>query len=396
MSKSVGIVTEYNPFHTGHQYQIDFLHKSGYENIVVAMSGSCVQRGFPSIFSKFERANMALLSGVNLVCEIPFPFSCMSAEGYANAGIRTLKEANVDAICFGSESGNVELLKSIAEFLLSDEYEISLKNYLSKKIPFASAREKAIFDKFNLDKNILSASNDILAIEYIKSCIKLDWYPEIIALKRKGANYNQLEAKNGFSSASGIRKMIGEYRFNTVLNYIPEECRQIFTKNIERGNYFLPDEAWEKSILFTLRNKTNEDFIKIDDCNLELANSFEKACCTAYSLENLFDNLPTKRYTRSRLNRIILKSILNFNNNEINNIQYIRVLGFDKKGELLLKNLSKTSSLPVSHSAKILREKSDLCKIIVDAESKACDMQSTFFKISGNPRSDFTTKIIKL
>ena len=396
MSKSVGIVTEYNPFHTGHRYQIDFLRKKGYETIITAMSGSCVQRGLPAFLSKFERTRMAIENGVSLVCEIPYPFSCMSAEGYAMAGMQTLKAMGVDAVCFGSESADINTLKNIAVFLLSEEYETSLKNYLDKNLPFAYAREKAIFDKFDLSSQIVSASNDILAIEYIKACIKLDWHPEFIALQRQGAEYNQLDAKNGFASASGIRKMISEYRLETVMNYIPKESRKTFSTNLDRGSYFIPDESWEKAILFTLRSKTAEDFKKIEDCNDELANSFEKAVSVSYDMNSLFNNLPTKRYTRARLNRIILKSVLPVEKDIPKDIQYIRFLGFDKKGEEYLRKVSKTCALPVSHSAKILSEKSDICKKIVLAEAAACDMQSTFFKISSEPRADFTTKIIKL
>ena len=396
MSKSVGIVTEYNPFHTGHRYQIDFLHKKGYETIITAMSGSCVQRGLPALLSKFERTRMAVENGVSLVCEIPYPFSCMSAEGYAMAGMQTLKAVGVDAVCFGSESADIDLLKNIAEFLLSDEYETNLKKYLEKNIPFASAREKAIFDKFDLSAQIVSASNDILAIEYIKACLKLDWHPEFIALQRKGAGYNQLDEKNGFASATGIRKMISEYRLESVMNYIPKESRKTFSKNLDRGSYFIPDEAWEKAVLFTLRNKTADDYIKIKDCNTELANSLEKAVSVSYDMESLFNNLPTKRYTRSRLNRVILKAMLDTCENMPQEIQYIRFLGFDKKGEEHIRKISKTCPLPFSHSSKILGEKNAECKKIVLAESLACDMQSTFFRISGEPRTDFTTKIIKL
>ncbi len=395
MSKSVGIVSEYNPFHTGHKYQIEYLKKSGFNTIIAAMSGSCVQRGSPALFSKFDRAKMALLNGVNLVCEIPFPFSCMSAEGYALAGMQTLKAMNVDAICFGSESGDIKILKSIAEYLLSNDYENSLKLYLQKKIPFAVAREKSIFDKFDLDKKTLSASNDILGIEYIKACLKLNWNPEIIALKRIGADYNQISEKNGFASATGIRKMISEYRLETVINYIPKQSQKIFIQNLDRGSYFLPDEAFEKFVLFSLRSKTSYDFKKIMDCNDELANSFEKATSIAYSFDSLFDNLPTKRYTRSRLNRIILNSLLE--QHELpQNIQYIRLLGFDKIGEQFLKQSSKLCPLPISHSSKILSEKNNDCKKIVMAEALANDLQSSFFKVIGNPRSDFNTKLIKI
>ena len=396
MSKTVGIVAEYNPFHTGHRYQIDFLKANGFDNVVVAMSGSCVQRGLPALMNKHDRAKMALENGVSLVAEIPYPFSSMSAEGYAMAGMQTLKALGVNAVCFGSESGDSEMLKNIASYLLSEEYENSLKNYLGQNLPFPTAREKAIFEKFELNKNVVSASNDILAIEYIKACIKLNWQPEIIALKRKGADYNQTSEKDGFASASGVRKMIDEYRHEQVYKFIPQESVQTLETCLDRGSYFLSDVSWEKAVLFSLRNKTSEDFMQIADCNSELAGSLEKAASVSNSMEMLFDNLPTKRYTRARLNRIILSAFLDIKKDMPKDIQYIRLLGFDKKGEEYLKTASKNCPLPISHSVKILSEKSEECHRITIAESRACDAQATFSKFSGEPRQDFIRKIVKI
>lgn len=396
MSKSVGIVAEYNPFHTGHKYQIDFLKEKGFDTVVVAMSGSCVQRGMPALLNKHDRAKMALEGGVSLVAEIPYPFSSMSAEGYAMAGIQTLKAFGVDAVCFGSESGNAQMLTDIAQYLLSDEYEISLKKHLENNLPFPSAREKAIFEKFSINRDVVSASNDILAIEYIKACIKLGWKPEIIALKRKGAGYNQLGEKDGFASASGVRKMISEYRYEQIYKLIPQESTATLETCLDRGSYFLPDARWEKAVLFSLRNKTSADFTHIKDCNTELANSLEKAAAISSSMEMLFDNLPTKRYTKARLSRIILAAFLGIKNNMPEDIQYIRLLGFDKNGEEFLKTASQNCPLPISHSVKILSEKSDDCRKIAIAESRACDMQATFSKFSGEPRQDFVRKLIKL
>ena len=396
MSKSVGIVAEYNPFHTGHRYQIDFLKDNGFDTVVVAMSGSCVQRGLPALMNKHDRAKMALENGVSLVAEIPYPFSSMSAEGYAMAGMRTLKVLGVSAVCFGSESGDADMLKNIATFILSEEYELSLKKHLDENLPFPTAREKAIFEKFELNKSVVSASNDILAIEYIKACIKLNWQPEIIALKRKGAGYNHTSEKDGFASASGIRKMINEYRYEQIYKFIPQESAQTVEMCLDRGSYFLPDGAWEKAVLFSLRNKTSEDFMQIADCNVELANSLEKAVAISNSMEMLFENLPTKRYTRARLNRIILSAFLDVKNDLPKDIKYIHLLGFDKKGEEFLKHTSKNCPLPISHSVKILSEKSEDCRRIAMAESRACDMQATFCKFSGEPRQDFVRKLIKL
>ena len=142
MSKSVGIVAEYNPFHTGHRHQTDALRAMGYDCIAVAMSGSVVQRGMPAFINKHSRREMALENGVDILAEIPAPFVLRSAEGYARRGIQTLKAMGVDAVSFGSESGDIKLLTDITEYLLTDEYTSSLKDYLAQRLPFATAREK--------------------------------------------------------------------------------------------------------------------------------------------------------------------------------------------------------------------------------------------------------------
>ncbi len=396
MSKSVGIVAEYNPFHTGHRHQVDILRRMGYDCVAVAMSGSRVQRGMPAIMNKHSRTEMALANSVNIVAEIPCPFVLRSAEGYARRGMQTLKGMGVKAVSFGSESGDKKLLTSIAEYLLTGEYELKLKDYLERKLPFASAREKAIFDRFDISKDVVSASNDILAIEYIKACMQMDWSPEIIPVKRIGAGYNRTNAESGYASASGIRKMIAEYRQDQAVKYIPAESVKIFEKNLDRGSYFLPDNAFEKAVLFKLGQMTAADFEKIPDCNYELSNSFEKAAQTAHSMESLFDSLPTKRYTRSRLFRIILCAMLEIDKSFPEDIQYIRILGFGSNGEDFFRNIGKNCLLPLSHSAKILSEKSEECRKIAAAESRATDLQAIFCKISQPPRQDYTNRIVKV
>ena len=395
MSKSVGIVAEYNPFHTGHRHQLDVLHSQGWGNIAVAMSGSVVQRGMPAIINKHSRCEMALANGADIVAEIPCHFVLRSAEGYARRGMQTLKAMGVCAVSFGSESGNTKMLSDIAGYLLTEEYEKRLKSYIENNIPFPSAREKAIFDRFDISREVISASNDILAIEYIKACMQMGWEPEFVPVKRAGAAYNRTSVRDGFASATGIRKMISEYRQDHALNFIPEESRSLFEKHLDRGSYFLPDDAYEKAVLFKLGRMTASDFEKIPDCNYELSNSFEKAVQTACSFDSLFENLPTKRYTRSRLNRIIMNAILDTDKDFPDDIRYIRVLGFGRNGEDLFRNMSKNSLLPVSHSAKILGEKSEECRKITATESRATDLQSLFCKISQPPRLDYTNKIIK-
>jgi len=395
MPKTAGIIAEYNPFHKGHKYQIDYLKSCGFEHIAVAMSGSCVQRGEFSLLSKFERAKYAVDCGVSLVCEIPYPYSSMSAEGFARSGVRILKNLGVSALCFGSESDDISLLCSIADYLLTDEYENALKNYLSQKLSFATAREKAITDHFDINRAVLSASNDILALEYIKECKKTGWDVEFVPVKRQGTNYNDMAVRDGFASAGYIRKCVSEYRFEQAGSLVPENIAPHLLNRLEQGDYFVCDTAFEKFVLAKLKSLKAAGFAAISDCNEELSHAFENAAVKAISLDSLLDNLPTKQYTRSRLNRIMLSAVMGDCRNVPLSPPFARILAMDAKGEEIVKAATTASEIPISHSYRILQDKNADCAAVVQTESFATDLQGLFFKFSCEGRRDYTTKLYK-
>ena len=395
MAKTAGIVAEYNPFHKGHAYQIEYLKSMGVDKIAIAMSGSGVQRGEIALLDKFNRAAFAVQCGASLVCEVPYPYSCFSAEGFAKSGVHILRNLGVDALCFGSESADISLLCDIADYLLTEEYQHNLKSYIEEKIPFAAAREKAIVEKFSLSKEVISASNDILALEYIKECKRIGWDVEFIPVKRQGANYNDLSAKNGFASASGIRNAVSEYRFDTAAEYVPENIQRNFLNRIEQGDYFVADTAFEKAVLSALKKLSATDFEKLPDCNKELSHAFENAVAVSNSFEKLFDNLPTKQYTKARLNRIILFAFIGIEAGLPALPPFIRILAMDKNGEEIIKKAKKTTTVPISHSYRILQETDENCLKVIKKEALLTDMQSLFFKFSGDCRKDHTTKLYK-
>ncbi|MEG3029615.1 MAG: nucleotidyltransferase family protein, partial [Oscillospiraceae bacterium] len=368
MLKTVGIVAEYNPFHTGHQYQLDYLAQKGYKSIAVALSGSCVQRGQLCLLSKFERAKLALTCGVSLVCEIPAPYSMLSAEGFARAGMSILKNLGVSAVSFGSECGDLALLTQLAQYLLSEEYASSLKLFLQDNIPFAAARQKAILQRFAINDSVLCASNDILAIEYIKECLRLDWRPDFILVKRRGALYNDPIPKGGFASAGYIRKCVADFRFDEAESFVPENIKPQFRKQLETANYFIPDQSFNRALFFNLCQKSADDFACLPDCNTELSFAFEKAVLRSSTIEQLMENLPTKQYTRSRLCRIMLFSLLGISHDYPSDVPYIRILAMNSLGEEIVKN-AKGSQLPISHSYRTLSALSTECKAVIRTES---------------------------
>ena len=170
---------------------------------------------------------------------------------------------------------------------------------------------------------------------------------------------------------------------------------QNFTNRLEQGDYFVADSAFEKAVIFALKKLTAEDFAKIPDCNTELSHAFENAAVSAVNFEQLFDNLPTKQYTKARLKRIMLFAFLGCDNTFPALPPYIRILAMDKKGEEIVKKASDISSLSISHSYRILQDKNEDCAKVVKTESFATDIQGLFFKYPAESRQDFTTKLYK-
>jgi len=229
----IGIIAEYNPFHNGHEYQISRAKElAGSEYVIVCMSGNFVQRGGPAIVDKNIRARMAIENGASIVIELPMPFSCQSAEDFAYASIMELKKMEVSHLSFGAETDNVNLLYDIANMQLDENsiYNIHVKKYLDDGLSYANACMNAVMDcyknsDFADEINQVFKANNILGIEYIKACIKLDYEPEIIIVKRTGNDHNEINDRQGkYSSAMSIRRNIlaGDLNIENKITFIEE------------------------------------------------------------------------------------------------------------------------------------------------------------------------------
>ena len=230
--KICGVIAEFNPFHNGHDHLINTI-KSDNDSVVVAvMSGNFVQRGEPAIISKFARAKAAILSGVDLVLELPLPYSISTAMYFANGGIDILKSLGVvDTLCFGSESGNIAPLTAVASRLNNPEFKSFLKEELSSGITFAAARQKA-FEKFspNVESSILENPNDTLAIEYILAAERLGLKVDYKVVKRFGAAHDSHIKTDNICSASELRKTPSLLDLKEP--YMPKASYDIFAEEI--------------------------------------------------------------------------------------------------------------------------------------------------------------------
>lgn len=362
--KIVGIIAEYNPFHNGHAFQVEKAKEETNSDYVIAvMSGNYMQRGIPSLIDKWNRAKIALLNGVDLVVELPVVYSLSSAEFFSYGSISLLNNLGVvDNLCFGSENDNIELLDLIAQILNDEpeEYKNILKAQLSTGVSFPVARNKAlngiVNDRFdnNVSKeidDILKYSNNILGIEYIKSLKKLNSSIKPCAIKRIGSNYNCNYLEKSYPSATAVRNQIEHgSSINELENYLPKTSFKMIN-DLYQSNY---DFANINKILPYIKYKyyiNKSSILNIPDVNEGIENRIFKYIDKSSSVDDLINSVKTKRYTYTRISRILCQWFLGFDMFECRILRkdecpYMRVLGFNDKGKEILKHIKKNSSIP--------------------------------------------------
>ncbi|OCB00983.1 nucleotidyltransferase [Clostridium beijerinckii] len=350
-----GIITEYNPFHKGHEYHLSKAKSdTNADGIVCVMSGNFMQRGIPAIIDKWKRAEMAIKNGVDLVLELPLVYSISSAEHFAFGSVSLLNSLGViDHLYFGSEEGNVSILKDIAKILVSEplNYKKLLKDNLNSGLPFHLSRANALKDYLNSNKllDTISNSNNILGIEYIKSLIRLNSAIVPKTVKREGSLYNDVNLSASFASATSIREHLKEKSLNDLADIIPKASYDILL-SLSSSNYpFIFEEDTFKYIKYKLL--TNErSLLNLPDVSEGIDNKILKEIVRSNSLNELILNSKSKRYTYTRISRILLQSFLNLENFDLSSLSkspapYARVLAFNSTGQRILKNIKTNSSI---------------------------------------------------
>ena len=352
MSNVVAIIGEYNPFHNGHKYHLQKtkeLTKADY--VIAIVSGSFVQRGNVSLIDKWSKADMALLNGVDLVIELPTVYSISSAENFAYGAIKILNSLKiVDTLSFGSEFCDLEVLEKIADILIQEppEFKTLLEHELSKGVSFPKARENALqmyLNDIRKYANILSSPNNILAIEYLKALKKTKSKIKPVAVQRINVGYNDLETKNNFASATAIRQKIIDNTPAGISKLMPSSSYKILYNSIKKGHYVKDITAFEKQILYVLRKMSTEEIANLPDVTEGLENSIKNAAASCNTISEFMNIVKTKRYTATRIQRILLYALLGITKNDMKNSQkiqpYIRVLGMNEKGKELISKMSR-------------------------------------------------------
>lgn len=371
--KAVGLVTEYNPFHNGHLYHLNkAMELTGADISVAVMSGDFVQRGEPAVLDKYMRTSMALNSGVNLVVELPVNYAVSSAESFAAGALKVLDYVKADSIAFGSESGDIERLSKLAHILCDNEDTLykEISKYTANGISYAAARQKVVEKLTDKDTAaLLTSSNNILAVEYLKAIIKNNYAIKPYTVQRQGDSYNDTDIRSEYASATALRENL---KADNISEYIPVKAGLILSSNT---NYIYPDDITEALFtrlldIFFASNYDKNVFIEIvmqyPDVSKEIAGRLYKSAMDmitrtvpqgaeskdngVFSFGSLCEHIKTKEVPLSRIKRALVRITLGLDKKHMEkyaNEPYIRVLGFDKKGQEYLSYIRKTVEVPL-------------------------------------------------
>lgn len=337
MNKVVGIVAEYNPFHNGHKYQIEKIREKYKDaTIVVVCSSSFTQRGDTSILNKFDKAKVALNNGVNLVVELPYVYSTQSSDIFASAAIKILNYLKVDTICFGTERDSIDEIKKCADTQLNNpEYDKIVKEQLDLGVNYPTALNKALKKLIGIE---ITEPNDLLALSYIKEIIKNKYNIEIFSIKRTN-DFHDINSNEMIVSASNIRnKLINNI---DIKDKVPNDVYKIL-KNIKFNNKYF------EFLKYKINSESDlEKYLDVDEgLSTRIRNSIDKS----NSLDELIQNIKTKRYTYNKISRMLNHILCSFTKDErdkTKDIEYIRILGFDEVGQKHLNSIKDNMDIKI-------------------------------------------------
>lgn len=355
--KITGIICEYNPFHLGHKKQIDTIRAANGADsgIVCLMSGNFVQRGMPAIVDKMRRAKAAVLSGADLVLELPVTYALSSAEGFAAGGVKILS-GFCDQLCFGAETADADALLTVAQALLIKDFPNALRKHLDAGCSFPAAREAALTDMGH-DASLLKTPNNILAVEYCKAILSQNSPMKPMPIHRQGS-YHDMTADTENPSATAVRALMAQG-----LNwqkFIPQEAAACF-----QDAQLHAQEAGERAILMKLRTMSDAEFEALPYGSEGLWRKLMHASRKDATLEAILASVKSKRYTRTRLDRMLMCAYLGITAQDlVSPIPYTRVLAFNDRGREILKQARLSGHFPnigerIDHSYQQLESRCD-------------------------------------
>ena len=362
--KNVGIICEYNPFHNGHARQLRAVREQG-GVCVCLMSGNYVQRGEPAIFDKWTRAKAAALCGADLVLELPVTYALRSAEGFAAVGVEILDRMGcIDGLCFGSETDDINIIMSTAKALDTPEFSQKLKKELKSGVSFPTARQLAL-EAMGEDGSVLETPNAILAVEYCKALLRRNSAIQPLLIHREGDYHGGTDPDA--PSASFLRTQTDWH------GYVPEDALACFA-GVPRHSVAAGQRAW----LARLRSMEEAEFERLPFGSEGLWRKVLSACRTEPTLEAIVQAAKSKRYTRTRLMRLLLCAYLGITEETLMQpAPYVRVLAVNGRGQRVLRQAKQDGELPLLHTgqrapdcayAALERRAADLFPLFCEAE----------------------------
>ena len=373
--KICSIVAEYNPFHNGHLSQINFIkEKLKPDYIAVFLSGNFTQRGEPAVLNKFARARHAVLSGADIVFELPTVFATQTAEIFSSGAVKLINALPLEkSICFGAECGDKKEIIDTAVFMLNEtpEYKSELKIQLKKGLSLLQAREIALKKtNSNFNDEILKSPNNVLGVEYVKAILKNNYPIEVDVIKRDGASYNEERLLKSNPSALAIRSALQNGKKIAVKNFVPGHVY----KDLE-----LPPN-FDREILYSIISSDKKDIAKAVDCVEGLENRIKALCKDSFTVVDLLEKLKTKRYTTARLKRILLSTMLKIDEKLVKSALkkdlYLKVLAINGEKSELLSLLSK-SAYPLITRKSDVSKLSPFAKEVFEKDVFASDIYSS-------------------
>ena len=410
MGKVLGIVCEYNPFHNGHLYHLEQSKRMTSANYTVAvMSGNFTQRGSTSLIDKWSKAEAAINCGVDLVIELPVLYATSSAENFAEGAIKILDSLKVvDYISFGAETSDTDVLNTFADILYNEpkKYKNLLSHELGKGLSYPKARENALLMYLNDIRkyvNVLSSPNNILGIEYIKALKKYKSNIMPISIARFESGYHDTGYTSNIASATAVRNIVKNGGFDILKRLLPAPSYGILMNNIKQG-HIVPDlSVFEKQIIYNLRKMDVTEIAELPDVSEGLEFAIKKAANSCNSIVEFLNIIKSKRYTSTRIQRILLYSLLGITKKDMalsrKQYPYIRVLGLNNRGKFLISEIAKANpKLEIITSVKrfVDNNSNKNLKLMLEKDIWATDVYSIGYEYDSWNNLDFTNKIVTI
>ena len=361
--KIIGIIAEYNPFHNGHKYQIDKIREK-YEDalIIICTSSSFTQRGDISILNKWEKTKCALNNGANIVLELPYIYSTQSSDTFAKYALKILNELKIDKLCFGSEDNNIDKLYKVANTQINNkQFDTKVKEHLDNGINYPTALNNALKELIQIE---ITKPNDLLGVSYIKEILKNKYNIKPFTIKRTN-DYHDIENNSDIVSASNIRERL--LNNEDISSKVPQDVYEILKNKKIKNKYF---EYLKYKII------SEQDLNKFLDVDEGLHTRIKDQIQKSNNLEELIQNIKTKRYTYNKISRMlnhILCSLTKEENN-IQELEYIRILGFDSKGKEYLSEIKKDIKTPILNKYDTKKYKT------LEIEKRVTDIYSLIYE----------------